>query len=824
MKKLLSILMIGVMIAMLGGVSAAPTTITYGPIGPNYAYCNMDGGESDYVCTSQVQYDDSSYAYMDSEEEVQGRWEWISSGIPTDAVITDVKVRVLGRETNQNIETNIQLWSADTDEDLTGYQSFPFNTLTTLVFDTTSLENYVQGRISAGQNIEIEVDLEEDGDSGYNGDEVEIDYVSMEITYYIPDTTGPEITNIDVEPQYPTCSQTVTICADVTDTSGVSNVRLDCASQYHGVSSFSMIGVGDRYCAGFYLTDLRDAETMSCEITALDTLQNEADEDVDDFTYDCATPVAEFTCTPLSGDEDFTTSCTSTSDDSVDSDLEYAWTFGDGGTSTLQNPSHEYTEDGLYTVTLTVTDDAEHSDTMTRTDYINVLDVAPDASFDESAEQFGESQSVSFTDTSKSHDSIISWSWNFGDDETSTLQNPSHTYADDGIYTVTLTVCDLDGDCDSATAIKTVTNEAPNVNAGEYTCNEAQTITLTADATDVAADLPLTFAWDFDGDEDYDDAFGQSVSYTCGNGDANIIDGVTVKVTDNDDAWNVDDAEITINNVAPVANANGPYSAAVYNTVCLTGSATDVFDTSFNYEWDLNYDGETFTVDSTDQNPCTTYSSTGLKNVALRVYDGDDYSVIATSTVDVHDYSISLDGGWNLISIPLVPENDDTSIDNVFGNIADKAISIWSYTPDTESGRNVWNYNEVVGEEEKSWSDEESKVQNIVPGYGYYLHMDEAAESYQDGNKMYGQGERSSPPVVQLTTGWNLIGHYGMNNVPKDAALYAFSGTYATLLDKEGDVRFSMNPTEGYWLFVKSIDTGEYAPSGSDYMDQQEVA
>jgi hypothetical protein len=88
--------------------------------------------------------------------------------------------------------------------------------------------------------------------------------------------------------------------------------------------------------------------------------------------YDAASsstpPTAAFTGTPLSGAGSVTTQFTSTS---TGNPTSYAWTFGDGGTSTAKSPSHTYTTAGTYTVALTVSN-AGGTNTQTRTGYVTV--------------------------------------------------------------------------------------------------------------------------------------------------------------------------------------------------------------------------------------------------------------------------------------------------------------------------------------------------------------------------------------------------------------------------------------------------------------------
>jgi PKD repeat protein len=112
----------------------------------------------------------------------------------------------------------------------------------------------------------------------------------------------------------------------------------------------------------------------------------------------------------------------------------WSWDFGDGNTSTQQNPFHAYAEKGNYTATLTVSNKAgSHAKTV----FITVLEpVEANFSVPETKVKLG--SSIQFVDESSGD--VDSWSWDFGDGSTSTEQSPSHTYKDAGTYTVSLTV------------------------------------------------------------------------------------------------------------------------------------------------------------------------------------------------------------------------------------------------------------------------------------------------------------------------------------------------------------------------------------------------
>jgi PKD repeat protein len=126
------------------------------------------------------------------------------------------------------------------------------------------------------------------------------------------------------------------------------------------------------------------------------------------------------------------------------------WDFGDGETSTEQNPRHVYSDDGNYEVTLTVTN--KEKSTHSVTNIATILDMSPAAGFTYEPKPATVGEPVTFTDLSKTlQDDLVSWHWDLGDGTTSSEQNPVHTYAEEGSITVKLVVTDEDGSIDSIT-------------------------------------------------------------------------------------------------------------------------------------------------------------------------------------------------------------------------------------------------------------------------------------------------------------------------------------------------------------------------------------
>jgi len=164
-------------------------------------------------------------------------------------------------------------------------------------------------------------------------------------------------------------------------------------------------------------------------------------------------PTAAFSATPTIGIAPLEVQFTSTSTGAT----SYAWDFGDGNTSTDENPIHTYNEPGLYTIKLTVTGPGG-SHTATEDNYITVNYPAPVASFTGTPTTGISPLQVAFTSTSTG--TITSYEWDFGDGTKSTAENPSHTYTKAGTYTVKLTATGPGG---TSTKTRTITVKLPDL-------------------------------------------------------------------------------------------------------------------------------------------------------------------------------------------------------------------------------------------------------------------------------------------------------------------------------------------------------------------------
>ena len=149
------------------------------------------------------------------------------------------------------------------------------------------------------------------------------------------------------------------------------------------------------------------------------------------------------------------TQFTNTSSVSGGQIAETYWDFGDGITSGITNPSHTFATAGYHTVTLIVISNANCTDTLSQEVWVHPR---PDAGFTWSP--ICNSLIVQFSDTSNPFGaSLVQWQWEFGDGNSSSLQNPLHAYSAIGSYPVSLIVSTEAGCTD--TAFSTLSLEAP---------------------------------------------------------------------------------------------------------------------------------------------------------------------------------------------------------------------------------------------------------------------------------------------------------------------------------------------------------------------------
>jgi len=205
----------------------------------------------------------------------------------------------------------------------------------------------------------------------------------------------------------------------------------------------------------------------------------------------------------------------SSTDPGINDTLSYQWDFGDGSPVTIGSIiSHTYLADGVYTATLTVTDDDGASDIASTS--VSIQNANPVAVANVTPSPAYEGMQVSF-DASGSSDpgnDPLTYQWDFGDGSASAAGIiANHIYADDGDYSVTLTVTDDNGASDSISLLVTIENMTPVVSAGgPYTTTVGVPVGLVGNASDVPAD-PLTYTWDLDDDGVFE-TLGQSVTYT----------------------------------------------------------------------------------------------------------------------------------------------------------------------------------------------------------------------------------------------------------------------------------------------------------------------
>ena len=307
----------------------------------------------------------------------------------------------------------------------------------------------------------------------------------------------------------------------------------------------------------------------------------------------------------------------------------------------IADKSHTYADDGSYTVTITVKEDNGTGASGSATFQVTVANVAPDVTAP-AAQTADEATSKlfdlgSFTDPGADSPWEVTVDWGdgsldtvFNEGASGPIADKAHTYADDGSYTVTITVKEDNGTgaSGSATFQVTVVNLPPvisNVSA-ESPIDEGDSSTVTVTASDPAgAADPLSYEFDCDGNNVFEVGPQAINSHNCPFADNGTFT-VNVRVSDGDGGADTDSDTVVVQNVAPAvtAPANQTASEGTSETFDL-GSFTDPGDDD---PWEV-------TVDWGDGSLDTVFNEGAPGPIADKTHTyADNGSFTVTVTVD----------------------------------------------------------------------------------------------------------------------------------------------------------------------------------------------
>ncbi len=311
-----------------------------------------------------------------------------------------------------------------------------------------------------------------------------------------------------------------------------------------------------------------------------------------------AQPVADFSGTPTTGTPPLDVAFTDLSQNTI---TTWDWDFGDGNTSTMQNPVHTYNDPGLYDVKLTVIGPGG-TDSLTKLDYIDILYLPPTADFTADVTSGIAPLSVNFTDLSL--DSVNTWHWDFGNGDTSVLQNPAYVYNDPGTYTVSLTVTGPGG-TDTHTKTDYIDVQYPAPTAGFTAVPTSGPPPLLVEFTDMSAGTVTSWSWDFG---DGNTSMVQNPNHTYLNPGTYTV-SLTVSGPGGNDIETKTDY-INVSNLPPTADFTGNPTSGFFPLLVNFTDQTSGGVTS--WKWYFG-DGNT----SATQHPAHTYTSSGQYTVSL---------------------------------------------------------------------------------------------------------------------------------------------------------------------------------------------------------------
>lgn len=349
--------------------------------------------------------------------------------------------------------------------------------------------------------------------------------------------------------------------------------------------------------------------------------------------------------------------------------LQYSWDFGDGGTSSLQAPDYTYTVAGTYTVKLVVTDANGCKDSLIIDDYISITPVTAAFHF-LPGDSVCQNEVVNFFSDAGG----IPVLWSFGDpssggNNSSTLQNPTHSFSQNGLYVITM-VADPQGDCMDIFSDTIIVREPPVANftispTPHYVCSTSMVVTF----SDISADA-VSWSWNL-GDGNTGTGSNPTATYTHAGtyyasdtiidshgcvGVYTSTDPIIVEFPTASIAW---DSDSLPNHCIPFP-------------VQFTGSGTcnATYDNIAGYSWDFGDGGS-----SAVQNPLYIYNTPGEYTVTLTVTTANGCTATATTTIKVGAHQIPIISNSYLLGCA-----NDTNIHFISLSTDSNLIDFWQWT------------------------------------------------------------------------------------------------------------------------------------------------
>ncbi len=371
----------------------------------------------------------------------------------------------------------------------------------------------------------------------------------------------------------------------------------------------------------------------------------------------------------------------SSSDPGTDTISQWTINWGDSTEVVSGNPSsvtHTYADgDASYTISAAATDE-DGTFAAGSTVPVSVQNVAPILAISGAADvDEGASYTLSLSSSDPGTDTITQWTINWGDSTEVVSGNPSsviHTYADgDAGYVISATATDEDGTFSAGSTVAvTVHNVAPTLAiSGASMVDEGSVYTLNLSSSDPGTDTISQWTINWGDGTEIVNGNPASVTHVYADGNATSNYTISATATDEDGMFTAGNTvAVSVANVAPTADASGPYQTFDDTPITLTGTATDPAGAAdpLTYLWDLDGDGnygETG-VDATrgdEVGASVIYDPTGLgtstQTVNLKVDDGDGGVTFASTTVQ------TLGQGTLVIGGVLYVVGSDTSNDIV---------------------------------------------------------------------------------------------------------------------------------------------------------------